>query len=258
MTAAEQRTSEAYRRTRRIKITWSSDAARVGRITVGGEYWCGVEWSERRQAWCIEDTEGACLAHAAHIHGRASTKEAAAALAIEMIRDGRMPSPEAAHAAREAHLAGRPERRAKRRAQPAEQRKREERQQREAELSRLATAEFTARRQDENAPALWEALHEVFDFTDTSLWQSNSFAVLRPRLIVHLQAVVARLEYELAQHRKDAATQPFAMYATSAERRRLADRRRRHEEIAAVAVETKLTRAREVLAALQQPDVAAA
>src|SRR5262245_4155628 len=81
MTAAERqrrrRASETYRRAKPIKITWSDDGARIGRITVGDEYWGAVEWSERRQAWCIEDAEGRCLAHASSIHGRAPTKDEA-------------------------------------------------------------------------------------------------------------------------------------------------------------------------------------
>jgi hypothetical protein len=59
MTAAERqrrrRTSEAYRRAKTIKIEWSGDAARIGRVYVGGEYWAAVEWSPKRKAWCIED-----------------------------------------------------------------------------------------------------------------------------------------------------------------------------------------------------------
>lgn len=254
MTAAERqrrrRTSETYRRAKPVDITWSSDGARIGRITIGGEYWGAVEWSEKRQAWCIEDAEGRCLAHPESVHGRAPTKDEAVALAIAMIRDGRLPSPEAARAAVPARNAGRAERRAKRQAQPAEQRKRAERQERREELSRLMTAEYELRWKDEQVP-LWEALHEVFDLTDSELWKSNSFAALRPRLILHLQADVARLEHELARHRDNALTQPFAMWANTEQRRQLAERPRTSEERQAAAVELKLARAREVLTAME-------
>jgi hypothetical protein len=43
-----------------ITITWSGDGA-IGRISINAEYWAAVEWSERRQAWCIEDAEGRSL-----------------------------------------------------------------------------------------------------------------------------------------------------------------------------------------------------
>jgi hypothetical protein len=48
-------------------------------------------------------------------------------------------------------------------------------------------------------PALFEALDEAFNLTDPELWKSNSFTSLRPRLIVYLEAEVARLEYEQLQ-----------------------------------------------------------
>jgi hypothetical protein len=106
MTAAERqrrhRSSEAVQRRKPIKVIWSKDGARLGRITINGTHWAAVEWSEKRQAWCIEDAEGKCLQHAESIRGQVSTKEEAVALAVEMIRDGRMPSPEQAKAEQKA------------------------------------------------------------------------------------------------------------------------------------------------------------
>jgi hypothetical protein len=75
-----------------IAIAWILDG-RIGRLTIGGELWAAVEWSEKRQQWCIEDAEGRCLTHRGSIHGAEASKEAAVALAESMIRDGRMPDP---------------------------------------------------------------------------------------------------------------------------------------------------------------------
>jgi hypothetical protein len=33
--------------------------------------WAYVEWSEKRQEWCIEDSLGRCLKHAGDLRGRA-------------------------------------------------------------------------------------------------------------------------------------------------------------------------------------------
>jgi hypothetical protein len=53
-----------------------------------------------------------------------------------------------------------------------------------------------ARQHEDAEQPLYEMLNEVFDFADPELWKSNSFAALRPRLIIHLEAVVAELERE--------------------------------------------------------------
>jgi hypothetical protein len=37
-------------------------------------------------------------------------------------------------------------------------------------------------------------LDEAFDLGDPDLWKSNSFAALKPRLIVHVEAVIASCE----------------------------------------------------------------
>jgi hypothetical protein len=78
------------RRSRRIELRWHGS---IGRITITDELWAEVEWSEKRQQWCIQDTEGHCLSHKDHIHGAEVNKAAAVAHAEAMIRDGRMPTP---------------------------------------------------------------------------------------------------------------------------------------------------------------------
>jgi hypothetical protein len=52
--------------------------------------WAFVEWSEKRQQWCIEDSQGRCLTHAADLRGTADSKQGATELATAMIRDGRV------------------------------------------------------------------------------------------------------------------------------------------------------------------------
>jgi hypothetical protein len=154
------------RRALPIALDWNSDGT-IGRITINGEYWAAVEWSEPRQCWCIEDAEGACLAHTSHIQGQARSKKAAVALAREMIRDGRMPAPD--ELAREARG-----RREKRRQQPAQIRKREERRQRDAAWFAAIGAKDDAERLDRAELPVVEALAEAFDFADPELWKSNS------------------------------------------------------------------------------------
>jgi hypothetical protein len=217
------------RRTQPIAIAW--DGAGVGRISIGGEYWTAVEWSEKRQAWCIEDAEGRCLAHKDSIHGQAASKQAAVALAHEMIRDGRMPSPQQA---REAHI----RRREIRRQRPAEQRRRAEREQRRQAESQASRARYETEFAEKSEQPLWEILHDSFDFADAELWKSNSFAALRPRLIVHLEAVVAKLRAEQVYEANQMATS--SRRGKSWYQRQLA------------ALEPKLAKAREVLLLLRR------
>lgn len=99
------------RRTHPLRLHWDADGL-SGRITIDGEIWAYVEWSEKRQAWCTEDAAGRCLRHAADERGRAASKKEAVALATAIIRDGRLPPPEArtaAPGARKARPATRPE-----------------------------------------------------------------------------------------------------------------------------------------------------
>jgi hypothetical protein len=145
-----------------------------------------------RQQWCVEDCEGRCLTHTALIRGRAASKEEAAALAEAMIRDGRFPSPSEARAQYEER---RRIEREKRAARPSEQRRRA---QRGAEME-VFRRMWGAERRDEEAQPLIEALNAAFNLTDPELWRSNSFASLKPRLIIYLEAEVARLEYEQTQ-----------------------------------------------------------
>jgi hypothetical protein len=239
-----------------ITIDWGSDAARIGRIRVGTEYWGAVEWSNRRQAWCIEDVEGGCLAHAASIHGKAASKEAAEALAREMIRDGRMPSPQQAHADRlarqPAEEAARKRRREKRNHQPAQIRKREAARARQEAVSAAYDAVWKAEQQDKAQLPLLEALAEAFDLTDPELWKSNSWAMMRRRLVIHQRMVVAELEKDLAYAAQRAAAQPFAMYASNEQRKRQRAQRQSWGNAECNRLQQKLDRAREILVALEE------
>jgi hypothetical protein len=176
------------RRQRPIKLHWQG---LIGRLWIDDVQWAAVEWSEKRQAWCIEDSEGRCLSHKSHIHGQDAAKEAAVALAKAMIRDGTMPSPEQAKKARKDRLA---KDRARRANTPSGKRRLAERE----EKDRLLRAHFESEWADENALPLHEVLAEAFDLTDPDLWRSNSFAMLRPRLIVSIKRTIAELEYDIA------------------------------------------------------------
>lgn len=67
-------------------------------LLIGGQMWSEVEWSASRQAWCIQDSAGHCLAHVEHIVGQNVDVQAAIRLAKRMIVSGEMPSPEEAQA----------------------------------------------------------------------------------------------------------------------------------------------------------------
>jgi len=76
-------------------------------LYIDGDMWAEVQWSGARQAWCIQDRCGHCLDHIEHFHVAVkgdstdpkATRQQAVDLAKEMIRDGRMPSPEQAREA---------------------------------------------------------------------------------------------------------------------------------------------------------------
>jgi hypothetical protein len=70
-------------------------------LTINGELWSEVEWSPRQKTWCIQDSEGHCLAHCEHTHATHIDQQTAIQLAKRMIRDGRMPTPEEARRALE-------------------------------------------------------------------------------------------------------------------------------------------------------------
>jgi hypothetical protein len=65
-------------------------------LTINRQLWACVEWSPDRKAWCVQDASGRCLAHCDAIHGENVDAQTAVKLAKAMIRDGRMPTPEAA------------------------------------------------------------------------------------------------------------------------------------------------------------------
>jgi hypothetical protein len=63
-------------------------------LKIDGDLWSEVEWSETRQAWCIQDAVGHCLTHVDHIVGQDADPSEAIRTAKRMIIDGRMPAPE--------------------------------------------------------------------------------------------------------------------------------------------------------------------
>jgi hypothetical protein len=178
----------------------------IGRLIIDDEYWGAVEWSEKGKAWCIEDVEGKCLKHHAHIHGEDKDKAGAVALAEAMIRDGRMPTPEQAELEARAALKKRREQRAK---QPSEIKRRQERAERDR-LWRLSWDAESQVRQAENDEPLYEAIVDAIDLTDPDLWKSNSFARLRDRLILLLHAEVAGLESDRGFYGKGSRAERLA------------------------------------------------
>ena len=152
-----------------------------------------------------------------------------------MIADGRMPTPEEARAQRQAAVAKRKAAHDK----PANVRarqKRKEQQERSQELwLRSSRAKF---RDDEETP-LWECIADTFDFSDPNLWRSNSFASLRPRLVVWMQAIVTKLEHDLDRTAKRHHPWRGEPEPATAPKQRVA------------AMAPKLARAREILALLE-------
>ena len=225
-----------------IKITWPQNGW-IGYLSVGGEFWAAVEWSEKRQAWCIEDAEGRCLRHVRHIQGGEASKEAAVKLAEAMIRDGRMPDPATArlnlHAERKAD-------REKRERQPAQIAKRE----RERRYSEATSKRYEMEFEEEQAPPFYEVMADAFDFTDADLWKSNSFATIRPRLLLNVRAAIAKLEGDLADEMKNRETQPFMLSASAETRRKAFEHRKAKSQKRIPKIEAKLARAREIESAL--------
>jgi hypothetical protein len=150
------------RRQRPMTLRWQG---MIGRLYIDDVLWAAVEWSDKRQAWCIEDAEGRCLSHKDHIHGQDAAKEPAVALAMEMIRDGRMPTPEDAKKVRRTRLD-------KKKNTPSAKRRQAERE----EEMRICRARYDAQRADEEAQPFHELLAEAFDLADPELWRSNTFA----------------------------------------------------------------------------------
>lgn len=225
------------RRSRPLEVTWNEDGPLIGSIRIDGKLWASVEWSESRQAWCIEDAQGACLAHTDHIRGQEASQVAALALAKAMIADGRMPSPEDALAQRLAARRVRSQDPKNVRAREKAGARRFAQRQREAALS---NTEMYARWADEAALPLWEAMAEAFDFSDPMLWRSNSFSSLRPRLVLYLRRVVAQLELQIEQTGK--RHKPWNGHAEPADRPKA--------RVAALA--PKLAKAREILGFVEE------
>jgi hypothetical protein len=156
------------------------------------------------------------------IHAQAAAKDEAIALAKRLVRDGTLPTPEEAKRLRQQAR----ERRARR---PSEIRREQER----AERSRLLHATFETDWENEEAAPFYEIFAEAFDLADPELWKSNSFSMLRPRLVIEARAAIANLEHELLEERRTT--------------RRRFQRRSRAPEL-----EYKLARAREILALLAE------
>jgi hypothetical protein len=208
------------RRQGRVIVEFEDESSRTGNISVDGVIWGAVEGSEKRGVWCIEDVEGKCLRHASSIHGQAAAKDEAIALAERMVRDGTLPTPEEAKRLRD-------EERELRAQRPSEIRRKQER----AERSHLLDATFDADWANEKAAPFYEIFAEAFDLADPDLWKSNSFSMLRPRLIIEARAAIANLEYELHEERRI--------------------KRRFQRRSPAPELEYKLARAREILALLE-------
>src|SRR5262249_52905997 len=124
------------------------------------------------------------------IHGQAAAKAEAVALTEQMVRDGTMPSPEEAARRRREERRREQEKRAKR---PSEIRRKQER----AERNRLFRESMEAESAANEAPPFFGLFAEAFDLADPDLWRGNSFAMLRPRLLIEARAFIAELEREL-------------------------------------------------------------
>jgi hypothetical protein len=177
------------RRQGRVRVVFQGDQ-KTGILLVGGETWGAVEWSEKRGVWCIEDAEGQCLRHASSIHGQAAAKDEAIALAERMVRDGSLPTPEQAV---ELHRERKQLERDKRAKRPSEIRRAQER----TEHRRLLDVWHDADWAEREATPFYETFAEAFDLSDPDLWRSNSFAMVRPRLLVEVRAAIADLELRL-------------------------------------------------------------
>lgn len=156
-----------------------------------------------------------------------------------MIADGRMPTPEQAKAQYEEAAAKRKAQRDKQPSVIRRRREQAERHKREREHSEVRSdADWEERKQ----PPLWESLAEAFDFSDPDLWESNSFGSLRPRLVIWMRHVVAKLQGELD-------------YALKPPRRSLTDAGKAWHKQAIEEREAKLARAREILGWLEGDQV---
>jgi hypothetical protein len=188
--------SDDPRRQAQINVVFRSE--HIGELHVDGLRWGAIEWSEKRAAWCIEDAEGRCLRHASSIHGQAAAKEEAVALAEQMVRDGTLPAPEEAWRLRQEAAQREREKRAKR---PSEIRRKQERAQTRGQEHALFQEYLKAERDSSRAPPFFEIFAEAFNLDDPDLWQSNSFALLRPRLVIEARVAITKLEWATPRHR---------------------------------------------------------
>jgi hypothetical protein len=229
--------SRQYDRGSPIKHKWSGDQL-TGQLLIENVVWAYVEWSEKRQEWCIEDSLGRGLKHAGDLRGTADSRHAAIELAVQMIRDGRLPTPLGALERRDAE-------RERRRQRPSEIRRRQEQQERRERSGKLSHARWDADWQERKQPPLYEALAEAFDFGDPDLWRSNSFASLRPRLVIWMQSVVAQLECDV----ESAIRPPSGWRGRVSAATRAAKNAHQRQELQKA--EAKLARAREILGWLE-------
>jgi hypothetical protein len=191
------------RRQRPIKIEWTNPD-RAAHLYIDLKLWSEVEWSEKRQAWCIQDAEGRCLAHTASVHAQTESKAEALALAEAMIRDGRLPNPEDAKRARDERVQRERERRAK---QPSEIARQQLRAEEEKWRNAFYALEYP---EEEDEEPFYELIADVFDLANPELWKRNSFARLRDRLVLSLQKEIARIEYERRHNLRHYGKKQFA------------------------------------------------
>ena len=157
--------TDGFMRQGKIAIKWS--ATGIGSVSLDGVVFARVEWSERRQKFCIEDSEGQCLTHVGSIKGMAISRDEAVALAFAMIRDGRMPDPKTARAEHREREKLREERlraaQEKRRQQPAEIQRREAKAEQLRRWSDAATKAWRLEEEEDAATPLYEALANAFN-----------------------------------------------------------------------------------------------
>jgi hypothetical protein len=178
------------RRQGAVKVQWVRPD--IAHLSIDGALWSEVEWSEKRNAWCIQDAEGRCLSHHSHVHAEDKDKAGALELAQAMIRDGRIPCPEDARRARDQRLERERERRAK---QPSEIARQQLRAEEERWTKTYYDAQWKAHCAEDEEP-FYELIADVFDLADPELWKRNSFARLRERLILSLNKEIAEIEYQ--------------------------------------------------------------
>ena len=185
------RAADDPRRQQQVKIRWM-EPGKIAHLEIDGHLWSEVEWSEKRNAWCIQDAEGRCLSHHSHVHAEDKDKAGALELAQAMIRDGRIPCPEEARRARDNRLHREREKRAKQPSAIA-------RQQLRADEKKWTKTYYEAERKVDRAEdeePFYELIADIFDLADPELWKRNSFARLRDRLVLSLEREIADIEHE--------------------------------------------------------------